>query len=95
MTLSWSDRARRDLHSIHAYIADDNPTAARRWVARLRAKARSAASAPGAGRIVPEVEKADVREVFLRSYRIVDLTVFEGHRLFPIDAVPGGEEDCS
>ncbi len=96
MTISWSDRARRDLHSIYAYIAEDNPIAARRWIARLQEKANSAALAPGAGRVVPEVEKTDVREVFLRSYRIVYrvlqneihvLTVFEGHRLFPTAAV--------
>jgi len=48
--------------------------------------------------VVPEFEGLDVREVFLRSYRIVYrvleaeihvLTVFEGHRQFPVDAVLG------
>jgi toxin ParE1/3/4 len=43
-----------------------------------------------AGRIVPEIGREDVREIFLRSYRLVYrvtpkgmvvLTVFEGHRL--------------
>ncbi len=42
--------------------------------------------------MVPELGRDDVREVFLRSYRIVYrvgedtvdvLTVFEGHRLLP------------
>ncbi len=45
---------------------------------------------PGAGRVVPEIEHDDIREVFVGSYRIVYwvrqktvdvLTVFEGHRL--------------
>lgn len=45
---------------------------------------------PNAGRIVPEVGRPDVREVLLRTYRIVYrvvddgivvLTLFEGHRL--------------
>lgn len=44
---------------------------------------------PNTGRIVPEIGRSDVREVFLRTYRIVYrivdrgiivLTVFEGHR---------------
>ena len=43
-----------------------------------------------AGRIVPEFERRDIREVLFRNYRIVYrvkedqiliLTVFEGHRL--------------
>ncbi|HMP07338.1 MAG TPA: type II toxin-antitoxin system RelE/ParE family toxin [Lacipirellulaceae bacterium] len=53
---------------------------------------------PEAGRIVPELDRADVREVLIGSYRIVYLvgsdvvhilTVFHGARLFPLptDAV--------
>ncbi len=93
-------QALRDLDAIRRYIARDDPAAARRWVTRLQARARLAASASLAGRIVPEVDKADVREVFLRSYRIVYrvrdeevsvLTVFEGHRLFPDTTIRGGD----
>jgi toxin ParE1/3/4 len=85
-----------DLDAIFDFIARDDSGAARRWIAKLRAQARHAASTPLAGRVVPEIERSDVREVFLRSYRIVYrvldaeihvLTVFEGHRLFPHDAI--------
>ena len=102
MRHGWSRRARRDLHAIHDYIARDSARAARRWVARLQRRARAAVAAPLAGRVVPEVERADVREVLLHSYRIVYqvlddelhvLTVFEGHRLFPEDVVPDVAED--
>ena len=101
MKLRWMPQSLRDLDAIRQYIARDNPTAARRWVAKLHARARAAASAPMAGRRVPEVERTDVREVFLRSYRIVYrvlddevhvLTVFEGHRLLPQDALTEGDE---
>ncbi len=90
--LRWTDHARRDLLVIGRYIARDNPGAARRWVEQLRERARLAAENPLAGRVVPELGRDDVREVFLRSYRIVYsvgeeavdvLTVFEGHRLLP------------
>ena len=93
MKLRWTDRAKRDLLDIGAYIARDNPTAARRWVERLRGRARDAAEAPGTGRVVPELGRSDVREVFLRTYRIVYqviedaihiLTVFEGHKLLSL-----------
>ncbi len=92
MKLRWTDHARRDLLAIGRYIARDNPQAARRWSERLRERARQAAENPLAGRVVPELGRDDVREVFLRSYRIVYrvgedtvdvLTVFEGHRLLP------------
>lgn len=68
----------------------DNPATARSWVERLTQRALHAAELPFAGRSVPEIGRDDVREVFLRHYRIVYriadegiviLTVFEGHRL--------------
>lgn len=75
-------------------MARDNPSRAREWVRRLRERARQAAARPRAGRIVPELQRPDIREVFLQTYRIVYriranaidvLTVFEGHRLFEAD----------
>ena len=92
----WTDRAVSDLESVGDHIALDNPAAAERWVGRLVVAAQNAASAPLAGRRVPELARDDVREVFLRTYRIVYritdervevLTVFEGHRLFPGEVV--------
>ena len=91
MKLYWTQRARQDLLAIGHYIARDNPKAARAWVERLQARAQAAAKTPRAGRMVPEWESKDVREVFLRNYRIVYrlqkdsihiLTVFENHRQF-------------
>ena len=90
MRLRWTARARRDLLDIALYIARDDPVAARRWVDRLRVRARAAARRPLAGRVVPEFERTDVHEVLLGNYRVVYrvrpkeihvLTVFEGHRL--------------
>ena len=92
MKLRWTHRARRDLAEIGRYIARDKPGAARRWVERLRQRARDAAAMPRTGRKVPELDRDDVREVLVRRYRIVYrihpseiqvLTVFEGHRLLP------------
>jgi toxin ParE1/3/4 len=90
MKLRWTPQALRDIDAIRRYIARDNPDAARAWVSRLQARARAATKAPLAGRIVPEADMPEVREVLLRTYRIVYrvhadelhvLTVFEGHRL--------------
>jgi toxin ParE1/3/4 len=85
----WTERAREDLADIFRYIAQDNRRAAAQWVGRLIERAESAAEAPLAGRVVPEVQREDIREVFLKSYRVIYrnagkdlrvLTVFEGHR---------------
>jgi addiction module RelE/StbE family toxin len=97
MKLRWSERAAEDLLAIGRYIARDNRPAARRWVEGLRERARLAAEHPLAGRVVPEIEREDIREVLRGNYRIVYrvdgdaievLTVFEGHRLLGPGAVP-------
>ena len=48
--LTVTESARADLREIRAYIAQDNPAAARRVVERLRAQARNLAATPGIGR---------------------------------------------
>ena len=94
--LRWMPRSLEDLRAIRRYIAQDNPRAARRWVERLRERARAATKAPKGGRRVPEIDRDDVREVIVGNYRIIYrirgrelqvLTVIEGHRLLPRDAV--------
>lgn len=90
MKLRWTERAANDLLAIGDYIAADKPAAARSWVEKLRQRAVKASRMPRTGRVVPEIGRDDVREVFLRTYRIVYrvvddgivvLTVFDGHRL--------------
>ena len=90
MKLFWADTAKRDLVSIFAFIAADNPAAAKNQVYRIRERAGNAILAPLAGRKVPELHRADIRELIEGNYRIVYqvfpdrlviLTVFEGHRL--------------
>jgi toxin ParE1/3/4 len=93
-TVRWTDRALANLEEIGDYIARDNPTAAQRWVLKLVSTAERMALVPGAGRRVPEFGRDDLRETFLRSYRIVYrvldrgieiLVVFEGHQQIPDD----------
>lgn len=93
-SVHWSSKALSDLERIADYIALDDEVLAERWVSTLIAQAESMTSAPYARRRVPELGRDDVRETFLRTYRIVYrvsehridvLTVFEGHRSFPDD----------
>ncbi|HVG60551.1 MAG TPA: type II toxin-antitoxin system RelE/ParE family toxin [Hyalangium sp.] len=96
----WSLRSRRDLLEIGRFISRDDPLAARRWVERLRERARAAAAVPLAGRKTPEFDREDIREVLVRTYRIIYrvregeiqvLTVLEGRRLLGSEVQ--GEED--
>jgi plasmid stabilization system protein ParE len=97
----WSRRALWDLREIGGFISRDSPQAARRWVGRLQERAKKAAFMPRAGRMVPELNLEQIREVLIGNYRIVYrlkpqeieiLTVFEGHRLFPLTLEE--VEDC-
>ncbi|MBI2840667.1 MAG: type II toxin-antitoxin system RelE/ParE family toxin [Acidobacteria bacterium] len=97
LTIRWTDRARNDLVEIGDFIARDNPDAAARWVEMLIKAVELASTFPPSGRVVPEIDRDDIREIIRHSYRIVYrvsaeaidvLTVFEGHRLLPKGAVP-------
>jgi len=74
----------------------DNPAAAKRWIETLKKSARKTLHEPLAGHKVPEFSQNDIREMIEGDYRIVYqvfsdklviLTVFEGHRLFPVEKV--------
>lgn len=93
MKLRWSERSVNDLIAIQKYIAQNNPQMVKEWVAKIRKRAGSAAETALVGRIVPEFNQKDLREVFLGNYRIVYrvyadgilvLTVFEGHQLLKL-----------
>jgi toxin ParE1/3/4 len=89
-TVLWTERARRDLFEIGDFIGRDKPEAAARWTTQLIAAVDRTALFPASGRIVPEIDRSDIREVVLGIYRIVYqlkgssmaiLAVFESHRL--------------
>jgi plasmid stabilization system protein ParE len=88
-TILWSKRARLDLLEIGDFIARDKPQAAARWVGKIFDAIERTAAFPASGRIVPEIDRSDIREVIFENYRIVYqlreagiiiLTVFESHR---------------
>lgn len=92
MKLVWSRRSTRDLEQIGIFISLDAPERARAFVQSLIERGKQAAQFPSAGRIVPELQDENVRELIEGNYRIVYeissskktvvvLTVFEGHRL--------------
>jgi len=92
MPVRWTPQALEDLEAIRAYVSRDSLRYAALLVERLFAAVDRLESFPESGRIVPEFQRRDLREVILGSYRIVYrlhadraviLTVFHGARLFP------------
>ena len=91
-TIRWTLQAVEDLEAIRDYVSRDSAHYARLLVDRLYHSVDRLASFPESGRIVPEFQRPELREVILGSYRIVYrlkagtaevLTVFHGARLFP------------
>jgi toxin ParE1/3/4 len=65
----WTARARSDLKAIHDYIAKDSPQNAKRVVREMHRKASVLAETPHLGRVVPELEDPDIREIPAYSWR--------------------------
>jgi len=94
MKLIWTRTALENLKEIEGYIARDNPQKAIEFTDRLIDKCENLKDNPDIGRVVPELQIQQIRELIVKNYRIVYrhignrvqiLTVFEGHRLLPFD----------
>ena len=99
--LLWTEQALIRLGEIDEYVGQRNPTAATRLVDRIIERATALIDQPALGRAVPELPGSALREVIEGNYRVVYrvrepmieiVTVFEGHRQFPVTDV-GGEPE--
>jgi toxin ParE1/3/4 len=69
----WTEAALSQLQAIHDYIAQTSSEYALRMVDRLTRRSIQIAEFPFSGRMVPEYELNEVREVFESPYRIIYL----------------------
>ncbi len=69
--LTWAPTARLDLKNLAAYIAEDNPVAARRFVRSVFQRVERLPEFPESGRMVPEFNDMQIREVVRKPCRIV------------------------
>ena len=67
----WSPEALEDLEALTSYIASANVHAAIDTGRAILGKTRGIPQNPYAGRIVPERNNENVREVFCGNYRII------------------------
>ena len=85
------------MYEIVGRIARDDLVVALEWGQRITDRAVAAARMPRSGRKVPELDRDDIREVFVGRYRIVYriertmilvVSVFEGSMQLPADLDP-------
>ena len=76
-----SPRAIQDLQEIVRYISFDNPVRADSFGRELIAKTRQLVAFPEMGRVVPEFDAPDIREIIHQKYRIVYRVRHEQRRI--------------
>lgn len=67
----WTYEAASDLEALAQYIAKDSHFYAVSFVREIRDAGRSLERFAERGRIVPELSDANVRELFVKAYRLI------------------------
>ena len=96
MKIIWSPLAINRASEIADYIAQDKPSAAKRWINEVFTKVEQLKSSPQIGRVVPEISGNKFRELIYGNYRIIYrmeikqisiLTIRHGKQILPIDEI--------
>jgi len=96
----WMPRAKRELRDIKRHISRDSPSAAKAFVQRIQERVRKIGVMPAAAPLVVEAAAADIREIYVGSYRIIYrvlatevhvLTVMHGAQLLSPDRLGEGD----
>jgi toxin ParE1/3/4 len=67
----WSALAKEHLREIDRYISEGSPFYSVIFIDKLIASVEKIGAFPELGRVVPEYESDDLREIFFHKYRIV------------------------
>ena len=71
MNVEWTNRVLEHLLDIYECIAQDSPMYAKRTIDNLTHRSEQIGKHPQSGRIVPEYEAEDIREVIEGEYRLI------------------------
>jgi toxin ParE1/3/4 len=86
----WSKKALSDIEELITYISKDSPSYARNFALKILESIETIRTFPHIGRIVPEYDDPQLREILFRNYRIVYkssenraeiVTIFQGSKL--------------
>jgi len=96
MRIIWSPLAVDRASEIADYIAQDKPSAAEKWIDTVFSKVEQLKSSPEIGRIIPEINDSQFRELIYGNYRIIYrietkqisiLTIRHGRQILPINEI--------
>jgi len=73
VTVKWTKNALEELDEIAKYISRDSPKFAKILVNQMFETARHLEQFAKLGRIVPEYDNPDLREIIYKNYRIIYL----------------------
>jgi toxin ParE1/3/4 len=79
--IRWSRRIIAEIHEAREYLYTYSPRSAERLTDAIFSKAPLLESQPLLGRMVPEAERPDVRELFYQKYRLIYRVVSEAEIL--------------
>ncbi len=91
MKIIWTEPAVSDLEAIHTFISRDSTTYANTVVSEIINTVQQLEKFPLIGRIVPEINDEEIRELMVGHYRIIHdvsksivraLTILHGARYF-------------
>ena len=88
----WSAPAKKDLKQIYDYIARDSKYYAKNVAQNIVARSENLKDFPEIGRIVPETDDSNVRELFIYSYRLIYEILPDGIMIL---AIIHGKRDLS
>lgn len=70
-SIIWTDHALNDLDQIANYITSGSSAYASGFVRQVMSRADSLELFPMAGSVVPEIDRDDIRETFVKKYRVI------------------------
>ena len=80
----WTDHAWTDLEQVANYIAQGSNAYASGFVRQIIARADTLELFPYAGAIVPEIDRDDIRETFIKKYRMIYQVVPDEVRILAV-----------
>ncbi|MCK5198799.1 MAG: type II toxin-antitoxin system RelE/ParE family toxin [Spirochaetales bacterium] len=70
-SLIWSDTSKNDLKEIYSFIAQDSRYYANSLINKINQSAKKLKYYPEIGRVVPEYQNVEIREIIFQNYRII------------------------
>lgn len=71
MEVIWTKQSIRQLNNYADFIAEDNLSAAEKWVSSLLSKTDQLEEMPLSGRVVPEYSDPNLWEIIEGNYRLI------------------------